>query len=133
MDHGLPQTGRYRLRSTGSGSAFFSLVFSRGLLGALYHEEWTITDQNIVVMKSIGPRGRTRRVPRGRSLGIRVEIITGGDEGPTFPYRLHFLDAERRNSGLQIELQLTGSVKRFLEALRSMLTLDVDDPRSRAA
>ena len=59
--------------------------------------------------------------------------ITGGDDRPVFPYRLRFLDAERRDSGLQIELQLTGSVDRFLEALRSVLTLDIDDPRSRAA
>jgi hypothetical protein len=110
---------------------FFSLVFIMGLLGALCQEDWTITEQDIVVTKSAGPWRGTRRVPRAHSLAIRVEIITGGDDGPIFPYRLCFLDAERKDSGLRIELQLIGSVDQFLEALRSGLALDIDDPRSR--
>src|SRR5712691_629524 len=87
-------------------SGFFSLVVILGLLGALYQEDWTITEPDIVVTKSVGPWRRTRRVPRARSLGIRVEIITGGDDGPIFPYRLRFLDAERKDPGSRIELQL---------------------------
>jgi len=110
-------------------SGFFSLAFILGLLGALYQEDWTITEQEIVVTNSVGPWRRTRRVPRARPLAIRVEIITRGDDGPIFPYRLHFLDAERKDSGLLIELQLARNVDRFLESLRTVLTLDVDDPR----
>lgn len=108
---------------------FFSLVFIMGLLGALCREDWTITAQDLVVTKSVGPWRWTRRVPRARSLGIRVEIITGGDDGPVFPYRLRFLDAERKDSGLRIELQRAGSVDRLLQALRAVLALNIDDPR----
>jgi len=109
---------------------FFSLVFILGLLGALSQEDWTITEQDIVVTKSAGPWRGTRRLPRAHPLAIRVEI-SGGDDEPIFPYRLCLLDAERKDSGLWIELQQPGSVDQFLESLRSVLTLDIDDPRSR--
>jgi hypothetical protein len=126
----LPALDRARLDSFfWLWSGFFSLVFVMGLLGALYQEDWIITGQDIVERTSLGPWHRTRRVPRARSLAIRVEIITGGDDGPIFPYRLHFLDAERKDSGLRIEFQLTRSVDRFLEALRRVLPLDIHDPR----
>jgi hypothetical protein len=114
-------------------SGFFSLVGIGALFGAIYQEDWTITEQDILVTTSVGPWRRTRRVLRGPSLGIRVEIIPGGgDDRPIFPYRLRFLDAERKDSGLQIDLQLAPSVDRFLEALRLVLTLDIDDQRSPA-
>src|SRR5258706_12765021 len=54
----------------------FSLVFILGLLGAVYQEHWTTTEHEIVVTRSVGPWRRTRRIPKPRSLGIRVEIIT---------------------------------------------------------
>lgn len=111
-------------------SGFFSLLLILGLLGGLYQEDWTITDRDIVATKYVGPWRTTLRVPRARALGIRVEIITRGENGPIFPYLLRFLDAERKDSGLRIELQLARSVDQFLEALRAVLTLDVDDPRS---
>ena len=47
-----------------------------------------------------------------------------------FPYQLRFLDAQRKDSGLRIELQMARRVDRFLDALRPVLTLDFDDPRS---
>ncbi|PYR90536.1 MAG: hypothetical protein DMF84_20050 [Acidobacteria bacterium] len=67
--------------------------------------------------------------PKARSLGIRIEIVTRGDDGPVFQYRLRFLDADQTDSGLRIDLQLPPSVDQFLEALRAVLTLEVDDPR----
>ena len=57
--------------------------------------------------------------------------MTGSDNHPpVFPYRLRLLDAEKRDSGLSIELQLASSVDQFLNALRVVLTLDVEDARS---
>jgi hypothetical protein len=111
-------------------SGFFSLILILGLLGAFYQEDWTIAEHDISVTKGLGPWRTTRRVPRSRSLGIRIEILTSGRGGPIFPYRLRFLDAEQNDSGLRIELQLARSVDQFLEALRGVLTLHVEDPRS---
>jgi hypothetical protein len=65
------------------------------------------------------------------TLGIRVEVIPGVSERPIFPYRLHFLTADRNDSDLSIELQQAPSVDRFLQALRTVLNLDVADPRLR--
>jgi hypothetical protein len=111
-------------------SGFFSLIFLLGLAGAFYQEDWTIAERDIVVTKHLGPWRTTRRVARARSLGIRVEILTSGRDGPIFPYRLRFLDAEQSDSGLLIELQRAPSVDTFIEALRAVITVDVDDPRS---
>jgi hypothetical protein len=108
-------------------SGFFLLIFALGFLGALYQEDWTIAEEDIVVTKYLGPWRTTHRVPRAHALGIRVEMVTRGETGRIFPYLLHFLDAERKDSGLRIELQLAASVDRFLEALRAGLTLDVED------
>jgi hypothetical protein len=59
------------------------------------------------------------------SLGIRVEII----DDAIFSYRLRFLDAERKDSGLWVELQPEHNVDQFFDALRSMLPLDAEDTR----
>jgi hypothetical protein len=96
----------------------------------LYQEDWSITDQDVAVRTSLGPWRRTRRIPRARALGIRVEVRTGSDDEPVFPYRLHVLNAERKDSGLRIELQLARSVDQFLEALRTVLAVDVEDARN---
>jgi hypothetical protein len=53
-------------------SGFFGLVFIVGLLGALYRENWSITEQDIVVTKSVGPWRRTRRVPRAPRSGFAL-------------------------------------------------------------
>ena len=112
-------------------SGFFSLVFLLGLVGPLYQENSTITEQEIVVSKSLGPWCRIRRVSRARSLGVRVEIMPWDSSTgkANFPYRICFLDSERKDSGLRILLQLPQSVDRFLKALHPAITLDVEDPR----
>ena len=109
-------------------SGFFALIFVFGLLGAIYREDWTITEQAMLVTSSLGPWRSARRVPRARPLGVRVETIARRD-GPVFPCRLRFLDAEGNNSGLRVDLQFTRSVDQCLEALRSVVPLDVEDLR----
>jgi len=111
-------------------SGFFLLVFLLGLLGAVYTEDWIITDQEILVTRSLGPWSRGRRLPRAHTVGIHVAVRPrGGDHGPIFPYRLHFLNTEGKDSGLSVEFQRAHSVDRFLEALRARVPLDVIDPR----
>ena len=41
-------------------SGFFALVLVLSLVGAVYREDWTIADREIVVTKAVGPWRRTR-------------------------------------------------------------------------
>jgi hypothetical protein len=107
-------------------SGFFALVFILSLVGSVYREDWTITEREIAVTSSIGFRRTTRRVPTGRKVAIRVEHITDRHESRIFPYRIRFLDADRNDSGLRVELQSAGSIDRFLEVFRAALTLEVE-------
>jgi hypothetical protein len=110
-------------------SGFFSLILMLGLIGAFRQEGWTIAEHEIVATKYVGPWRTTRRVPKGPHLGIRIQRTAPRDHGPTFPYRLRFLDAHRNDSGLRVDLRRAPSVDQFLDALRAVLTLDVDDSR----
>jgi len=107
-------------------SGFFALVLVLSLAGSAYREDWTITEREIVAIKSAGFWRATHRVAAGSRLRMRVEQITGGDDTPVFPYRLHFLDADRKETGLYVQLQQAASVERFLDALRPALNLDVE-------
>jgi hypothetical protein len=108
-------------------SGFWAIVVVLGLLGALHREDWTITRQETVVTTSFANWRSVQRLPRTRTLGIRVELRQDTEEGRIFPWRLHFLDDKGNTSGLIIRLQRRGSVHRFLEALRAAVPLDVDD------
>jgi hypothetical protein len=103
-------------------SGFFLLILVLGFFGAFYQEDWSITEQAIVVTKALAPWRSTRQFSRAPSLGIRIEII----DDAVFPYRLRFLDAARTDSGLTVELQQTKSVDQFLDALRQTLTLNIE-------
>jgi hypothetical protein len=105
-------------------------AFIVSLVGACYREDWTIGEQEIVCTATLGPWRRIRRARKGRVLGIRVETITGGNDNPIYSYRLHVLDAEKKDSTLRIEMQQARNVDRFLAALRSVLTVEVDDSRN---
>ena len=68
-------------------------------------------------------------MPRGQALGIWTETIDSDGEGLAFPYRVHWLGADGRVSGLYVEFQRRRSVEQMLAALRTVLTLDVRDRR----
>lgn len=110
-------------------SGFWGLVVIAALIGALLREDWTITDRETVATTSFAGWRRSRRLPRTRSLGIRVEHrASSGDSGPIFPWRVHILDDQRNVSGLCVHLQRRRSVDRLLEALRAGLLLEVEGP-----
>ena len=91
-------------------SAFFAVVLILALLGAMHTEDWII--------------------PTGRPLAIRVEHFAGTDDQPVFPFQVKLVDAAGKNR--VIALQRHDSVDQFLQALRTVLTLDVDDGRNKA-
>ncbi len=79
-------------------------VDESGLLLGVRSLAHLTADYRIILTKSLGPWSRTRRVPRARSLGIRVAMVTSADADSIAAYRMSFLDAQRNDSGLWIEL-----------------------------
>jgi hypothetical protein len=100
MDHGLFANWALSAPFYWLWFGFFSLVFLLGLLGALYREDWTITELDIVVTKFSRALGPDSPSPEGRSLGIRVERSSPAETPrPIFPYRLRFLDGRAEGLG----------------------------------
>jgi hypothetical protein len=110
-------------------SGFFAVVVAFSLLGALRREDWVITRHETTLTTSFAGWRKSRRIARTRALGIRVEFSTGmGDDGAMFPWRLDVLnDGTRDASGLHVLFQRRRSVDQFLDALREVLPVDVDE------
>jgi hypothetical protein len=108
---------------------FFACGLLLSLLAAFYRQNVTITDKEIIGEASFCMWTWGRRIPKGPALGIWIEAVDSNREGVVYPFHVHLLDAGGKISGLQFELQRGRSVERMLEALRSVLTLDVRDQR----
>jgi hypothetical protein len=112
-------------------SGFFTIVLLASLLGAPFiRKDVAITGDEVIVESVVYGSKSSRRISRGRPLGIWTEKLAIHEDGPMFPYRVHFLDASGRDCGLFIELQRRGSVDRMLDVLRTACTLEVREPRS---
>lgn len=113
-----------------AGLALFCLL---GLLGSLYRERWTISDQEIRVTASLG--SKPRRLPRGPVVPMRLEVLNPGTrQGKTdskvFPYTLHVLDVDGRETALRFEFSTRPGLEQFLKALRPVLSIQVEEPRT---
>jgi hypothetical protein len=111
-------------------SGFLALVLLASLFVApFYRKDILITDDEIVV-KTVFYRSRSaERIQRGRPLRLWVETIISGGERPLFPYRVHFLDAGGRVSGVFIELQTRRGIEKIQQAIATAITLEVTDDK----
>ena len=109
-------------------SGFFAVVVLLGVLGALRREDWVITRHETTLTTSVAGWRKSRHLARTSALGFRVEFSAGmGDDGAMFPWRLDVLnDGTRDASGLHVRFQRRRSVDQFLDALREVLPVDVD-------
>jgi hypothetical protein len=92
--------------------ALWGSFFVLSVLGIFYREDWAITDTEVTVTKSSGGTGKTRRIPRGRTLRIQVERRRPSSKrgrSEIFPWRVHFLDAEGNVSKLHLDFQRRGA------------------------
>jgi hypothetical protein len=111
-------------------SGFFTIVLLASLLGAPFiRKDVTITDDEVIVESVVYGSKSSRRIARGRPLKVWAEKLAIHDDGPMFPYRVHFLDANGMDAGLFIELQRRRSVDRLLETLRTAVALDVTEQK----
>lgn len=109
-------------------SGFFACVFLASLFAApFYRKDIAITDQEVIVETAFYSSKSSQRISRGRPLGIWTETIVSAGDGVMFPYRVHFLDAAGRVSGLYAEFQTRRGVDATLQALGAALALHVTD------
>lgn len=111
-------------------SAGLALFVILGLLGSLYRERWIISEQEICVTASLG--SKPRRLPRGSVVPMRLEVRDPlkqrGKTGTVFPYTLHVLDVDGRETALRLEFSTKPGLDQFLKALRPVLSITVEEP-----
>ena len=99
-----------------------------GLAGAFYEERWIISDTEIVAANSFSKQ--QRRIPRGPTLKLRVQIMPGsGRNRSPLPCRVHLVDTTGQENGLQFEFRASQHMDQFLFLLRTVLSLDIEDFR----
>jgi hypothetical protein len=109
-------------------SGFFFILLLASLLAAPFiRKDVTITDDEVIVDSVVYGSTSSRRISRGRPLSIRVEKVPIHDDGPMFPYRLHFLDANGKETGQFIELQRRTGIDDLIASLGTAVTLDVKE------
>ena len=109
-------------------SAAVTLFFLLGLVGALYRERWTISEQEIFVTGSLG--SRSRRLSRSTVVPFRLDIRTRAQRGKTravFPYTLHVLGLDGRDTALRFEFSTRPGLEQFLKILRPVLSITVQE------
>jgi hypothetical protein len=111
--------------------ALWGFFVAMSVLGIFYREDWAITDTEVTVRKSSGGTGKTRRMPRGRTLGIQIErrrSSSRSGKSDVFPWRVHFLDANASVSRLHLDFQKRSSVDQLIAACRPVISMNVHDP-----
>lgn len=107
--------------------SFFGLVSLGCIIGFFYRQDATITRQEMIHSRAIGPWRKEFHRPRPRKLQINVQSGGTSTGAPIFRYQLLFLDEEGRVSEFCVELQSAASVDRFIRAMQP-LKLEVEDP-----
>lgn len=111
---------------------FFSLLVVLSLAGAGYRQNFLFAEQEITISQWWGPWSSSRCIPIGPVPVVCIEVLPMGTSTgrALFPFRLHLLDDERKLSGVLLEFQVSGSVDRFLQVLRRVYNLEVEDKRT---
>lgn len=110
-------------------SAGWMLFLFLGLVGALYRERWTISEQEICVTASLG--STPRRLPRSSVVPMRLDTAgpwqRRGRESRAFPYTLHLLGLDGRDTPLRFEFSTKPGLEQFLKILRPVLSITVQE------
>jgi hypothetical protein len=110
-------------------SGFFACVLLASLFMAPFHrKDIIITNQEVVAETVFYGWKSSRRISRGTPLGVRIETVVNPEERPTYPFRLHFLDADSRVSGLYLDFDSRRGVDEMIDAVRTALDVSVQDP-----
>ena len=113
--------GFYWLWSVAWGA--FALL---GLLGARYHERWTITDREIIRRDPFSPS--PQRFSRGDTVVLQQHIFDwSGRTRPVFPYRLRLVGADGRATAAEFLFSTAEGMAQFVKALRLVVAVTVQE------
>lgn len=115
-----------------AGTGFCVVLVAFVAMCAAWTEDWIITVGEIRYRNSFHIKERCVR-RSGEPVALRVEVFPPDSDGdlPQFPHVVHLIGPDGEEVGYGFAFRRISNLNQFLETLRLLLPLDVDDHKQR--